>query len=572
MKKNLINCNNKKRISESNNINKNYHRCASVEEKINNPRFSHNLEKEFLNLKFLVKNSVERINTLFNNEEFKQKTTSKKIYNNFNKININKLDLNKENNSLENEEENKVNNPLNSFINVHRKKDNINLLKFTVNEDDEYDNNSKDLFKELKDLNSNKSTNKNNFDNNKNPLKISSNFNEDSINGSLLNLESNKLYSNREQNLNLKKINISDNGNVPKKKKNKKCKNFNNALKVENQNELGILKDKKKDFLKYIRKGNNKNKQNKQNKISNVRNSFKPKISYEKSVREETNKFSNTQKLKNLNNTLQNENISGKKNNSNSMLIDIKYIINDDNNNNLNKDKKLLSSNNNHLYKGQKSPISVNDFGSDDSENLKKKYFSGIKNLKINEKTNLKNNDNKRRCQNKIKSEDFMKMILLLNEYLINNNLFEDYSNPHNKKIIDNFSLFLANNINTNNFKSNDIIVKINDNEKNNAAIKIQRKWRKTKIEKYLINNFIEEDAELKNMIIKDILENTEGKDNNIIDILNIINNNYKLICNKCEDINQFFYNIQKIIQRKLTLKEENILYKEYINKFVCNK
>ena len=85
----------KKRISENNN-NKKYYRCASVEERYNKDfRFSKNLEKEYLDIKCLVKNSVEKINTLFNNEEFKHKTTSKKTYHNSSKnnININRFDM-----------------------------------------------------------------------------------------------------------------------------------------------------------------------------------------------------------------------------------------------------------------------------------------------------------------------------------------------------------------------------------------------------------------------------------------------------------------------------------------------
>ena len=574
MKKNIINCNYKKRISENDHNNINYHRCSSVEEKINNPRFSHNLEKEFLNVKFLVQNSVERINTLFNNEEFKQKTTSKKVYNNFNnKINIKSLDLNKGNNNFfEDEEDNKVNNTLNDFINVNRKKENKNLLKYSVNEDDEYAFNNNDLFSEVKEFNSNKSSNKNNSNINSNQLKIT-NFNEDLINGSLLNLESNKLYSNKENNLNLKKIKIQEKVNIPKKRKYKKLKNNNNVLKTEyNQSQLIGLKDnKKKDIFKYIQKGNNKTKQNKQNKnYNNTRNAPKSKINYEKSVGEETNKFSNTQKLKNLNSSLPKENIPEKKNNSNSMLIDINLsILNTDYNISDKKDKmednKLLTTNNRNLYKRQKGGISINNFGSNGFENLnKKKYFSRIKNLKINENSNIKKH------QNKIKTQDYIKMMLVINEYLINNNLIADYSNQQNKKIIDNFSLFLANNINSNYVKNNNIIN--NDNEKCNASIKIQRKWRKTKIEKYLINNFIEEESELKNMIINDILKNTKNKNYNIIDIFNNIINNYKLISNNGEDINKYFYYIQKIIQRKLTINEKNILYKEYINKVICKK
>ena len=61
--KNLENNLNKKQKQENNKTN-NY-RCSSVEERYNNPCFSKDLEKEYLDIKHLVKNSVERINVLF---------------------------------------------------------------------------------------------------------------------------------------------------------------------------------------------------------------------------------------------------------------------------------------------------------------------------------------------------------------------------------------------------------------------------------------------------------------------------------------------------------------------------
>ena len=63
IKKNLENQLNKKQKQENNKTN-NY-RCSSVEERYNNSCFSKDLEKEYLDIKHLVKNSVERINVLF---------------------------------------------------------------------------------------------------------------------------------------------------------------------------------------------------------------------------------------------------------------------------------------------------------------------------------------------------------------------------------------------------------------------------------------------------------------------------------------------------------------------------
>ena len=565
MNSNIISNNYKKTISEK----INYPRCASVEEKFNNPRFSHNLEKEYLDVKFIVKNSVEKINTLFNNEEFKQKTSSKKVYNNLaNKINVNRIDLNKEN----------INTIKDSANNTQREKEN-QLTKFAVNEEDEYTYDSNDLFKELKELNSNKN-------NNKFKIKSGNSNDIDSANGSLLNLESNKLYSKKERNINLKKINVSESANVSIKHKDKKLKNsfISNHLKTENPNDIISAKDKKKDTLKYVHKGNNnKTKKMKQYNIDlKTRNKNKKKVIFEKCTEDETAKLSNTLRLKKMNNNSSHKDINKiKKNNSNTLLLEELFNINSEINNlNTNntidkrpnkEDFKLSTSTGKRLYKGEKGEkkiLSITD-SCKNVENINNKRFSiGLKNKKNNNENNLIKFRPKKKTE-KIKTQDFMKMMLILNEYLIANNLFEDYSNCENKKIIDDYSIFLANNIKNNNIKPNIIT---NDNKINDAASKIQRKWRKLKVEKYLINNFMEEDSELKKMILNEIMEKSKIENNKILDIFNNVIDNCKLINNNIEDNNNIFSKIQNVIKRKLTINEENLLYKEYINKVIGNK
>jgi hypothetical protein len=430
------------------------------------------------------------------------------------------------------------------------------------------------MFNELKELNNN----------NKNYSIKGPNSNEnDSINISLLNLQSNKLYRNKEKKFNLKRINFSENTNSTIRNKNNNKNLFiSNQLKIENQNDIIDFKDKKKDILKYIQKGNNKSK--KSNKINNdlkTRNINNPKIYLEKNNPEEENKFNNTLKLKNLNKSLQKENNSRKKHYSNKMITDLKFNINIDNsyinmNNNIEKQEKkedntLLYSFDKHLSEMQNKKLSNKEYGKNDNEKKnKEKYFNGIK-----KKNNLKNDqsnkilNNTKKSANKLKTQDFLKMMLLLNEYLINNNLFEDYSFQENKKILDNYSLFLAKNINTNNLESKEN--NIND-KKVMSTIIIQRKWRKQKIEKYLTNNFIEEETELKKMLINNIIQKPNFINNQIIDIFKTIINKSKLFDNNLDDLDKIFYQIQKIIKRNLTINEKNLLYKEYINKVICNK
>ena len=561
MKSNLIENNHTHKY----NTNHKYMRCASVEEKYNNARFSQHLEKEFLDVKFIVKDSVEKINTLFNNEEFKQKT-SKKIYNNsLNKSNINRFDLR----NIE-RKENK-NNTLKYYINDKDKK----LTRYPVNEEDEFIYNSNDLYKDLKDLNSNKLNNKKIL-NNKYRLKTANSIDFDSISSSLLNLESNKLYSKKDQNLNLKKINVSESANITIKNKDKKYKTQFNYLKTESQNDTFRLKDKKKDkdSLKYKQKGSNKKKKNKQHNVDlKTRNIQKHKVFSEKGTEEDTNKFSNIQKFKNLNSFSQKNINQAKRNNSNSMFIDINYKIDTENNilnidNRMNKKEK--KEENNKIYSTSKNSnkkeimvASLDDIENNEFENI----------IKINKNTNI---FNIKKASEKIKTQDFMKMMLILNEYLITNNLFEDYANSQNKKILNDYSLFLLKNINNNNDNINQQQNNIPNNNNNNkllsAVIKIQRKWRKIKLEKYLINNFMEEDCELRKMLISNVMEKNNLDNSNIIDIFNTIIKNCKLVDNGVDDICKIFGQIEKVIQRNLTINEENLIYKEYINKIICKK
>ena len=560
MKSNLIENNHTNKY----NTNHKYMRCASVEEKYNNARFSQHLEKEFLDVKFIVKDSVEKINTLFNNEEFKQKT-SKKIYNNsLNKSNINRFDLR----NIE-RKENK-NNTLKYYINDKGKK----LTRYPVNEEDEFIYNSNDLYKDLKDLNSNKLNNKKIL-NNKYRLKTANSIDFDSISSSLLNLESNKLYSKKDQNLNLKKINVSESANITIKNKDKKYKTQFNYLKTESQNDTFRLKDKKKDkdSLKYKQKGSNKKKKNKQHNVDlKTRNIQKHKVFSEKGTEEDTNKFSNIQKFKNLNSFSQKNINQAKRNNSNSMFIDINHKIDTENNilnidNRMNKKEK--KEENNQICSARKNSnkkeimvASLDDIENNEFENI----------IKINKNTNI---FNIKKASEKIKTQDFMKMMLILNEYLITNNLFEDYANSQNKKILNDYSLFLLKNINNNNDNINQQQNNIPNNNNNkllSAVIKIQRKWRKIKLEKYLINNFMEEDCELRKMLISNVMEKNNLDNSNIIDIFNTIIKNCKLVDNGVDDICKIFGQIEKVIQRNLTINEENLIYKEYINKIICKK
>ena len=165
--------------------------------------------------------------------------------------------------------------------------------------------------------------------------------------------------------------------------------------------------------------------------------------------------------------------------------------------------------------------------------------------------------------------------MLLINEYFINNNLFSDYDKPKNQKLLEDYSLFLTNNIKTKqNFqkKANKIV---NKDKNISAVIKIQTKWRQKKIQDHLNlnnNNDNEEEVELKKMLINNIVDKMKNKSNKVTDIFTDVINNCKLINQNFLDIKEIIYTVQKCIQRSLTINEKNILYKEYINRYIFNK
>ena len=249
---------NNKRKRLENNKSSNYYRCCSVDVKNNNPSFSKDLEKEYLDIKHLVRNSVEKINILFNNEEFnaKQRTSKKSIQTNFNKININKFNFNKPDSSFEQfkKEEEKTNNIYkdNNFNKTDQNLKKINISFFGNGE--EYKYNSNDLLEELKDLNSNRIINE---------KKVAKFFqqkksnNTETDNKALLNLESNKLYRNKEPINKIKKLNITNN---IKNDKNQKEGYIANYLKTAKHQNIMHYKDKKIEPMKFIQKNNNNKK------------------------------------------------------------------------------------------------------------------------------------------------------------------------------------------------------------------------------------------------------------------------------------------------------------------------
>jgi len=171
----------------------------------------------------------------------------------------------------------------------------------------------------------------------------------------------------------------------------------------------------------------------------------------------------------------------------------------------------------------------------------------------------------------KIKTNDILKLMLFLNEYIINNNLLDDYYQERNRKILDDYSKFLAGKINLNYPIENDIIV---DDFVNKTKI-IQRNWRKLKVMKYLEKNKFEEGKEIKKMVINNYIEKAGykikkffGLFHNLIEQFTLLDNINDFNLNE-NNINKCFYFVQKIITNNLSSFEKNELYRNYINKVI---
>ena len=553
IEQNLENQLNKKQKLENNKTN-NY-RCSSVEEKYNNPCFSKDLEKEYLDIKHLVKNSVERINVLFNNEEFKQKTSKKVFQNNINKININKFNFNNQDASFEfmRKEDEKINNVFqeNNADKIKRNSFPINNNNF-FEEAEEYKYNSNDLYEELKELGTNKIK-----INNKNDTKFFQQNQKNIIqtdNKALLNLESNKLYRNKDNNPKIKKINIANTMKTDKKQKNGYITNY---LKTARHQDIIRNKEKKIEVTKFIQKNKVNNNDNKIKK--NMRNSnygLKHRNTNNSALLNEKNNETSIRgekiiKAKYKNNSFKKDNSFYKKvnhNNSMDVDMDINLHLNNDNSctnfnyNILNAEKNIKAGNkqiilsiNKHLYKGEKRDIYLNkifnEFNCQNNKDNNDEKKNKSKHNKLNTNLTLPslhkespsrfiNNSNSKKKFEKITTQNFLKMMSMLNQYLINNNLIEDYSIPDNKKILDEFSLFLNKNIK---------IMTINNKkdiggENSNDGSKTDRVIKK---DNNLTNNINEDLKNNQTNINKNKFKN---KNRNLNEIFNNIINKYNII------------------------------------------
>ena len=267
-------------------------------------------------------------------------------------------------------------------------------------------------------------------------------------------------------------------------------------------------KDKKIEPMKFIQKNNNNKKiiqkVERNNNILNSRLTNNSTLNHYKNI--ERKKVDKELLTKYNNATFRKENSYCKKiNNNNSTSSDIDINLNFNKNdstyklninsqyeektNKIDKEKIFLSINK-HLYKGEKRDVYLhkilNDFNNQNKkvDNSKKRKSNHIKantddvelpSLKNGSPSKFINIDYPNKKFEKISTQNFLKMMLMLNQYLINNNLIDDYSKPDNKKILDEFSNFLNKNIKKENNNQRNKGRKENDCDKNISGLKTER-------------------------------------------------------------------------------------------------
>ena len=191
-------------------------------------------------------------------------------------------------------------------------------------------------------------------------------------------------------------------------------------------------------------------------------------------------------------------------------------------------------------------------------------FNSENKKIKKEERKKIRNTLKKlydKEFPNKVYTNDIIKLFLLLNEYIINNNLLYDYNSNNNRNILNQISQTLSKYSSIDYPKEFDINI---DNYINNIKL-IQRSWRKYKIKKLIGKN--EEIHELKKIVVNRYITKSGYKMKKIIGLFNSLIEDFNDIKNSNE-INRMFYYIKHLIKRDLTTYEKNLIYKEFINDF----
>ena len=530
------------------------------QEKINNPlEHNKNFDLKNENIKN-IKNSY--LNITKNYTAFNNKKLNNNENNNFNTLNNSSLfqiDEIQPNNSS-------MNNKLKTNIKMKsKKKKNIKLSIVNSRESKTIYNMSSQPIKEF-DPNTSDSDDNNNFNN-----MILSGLNSITQNRKVLyrmalNNKQKENNINKNQNLigDKETINRTNKYKIKQNEDNKISQNKNDNKKNNEilANKLLKNQDKLSKSKKLFKTGDNFYHSIK-NKEKNTNNNINESLSID-DINKKTNS-SQTHRRK-----VKNKKILERKNKQNTLNNITLKTVNDFNSKKYN---KIIPRNNSDRISSSNSPIHIPENnqkrgGSIPNERRFKKI--GIQNKQFDHNYSSKifsqviNIFYTKEFPSKVNTNEILKLMLFFNEYLVNNNLLCDGQKKENKKLLNDYSKYISSKIKVDYPQEQDIVV----DSSLKCVKKIQRKWRKRKIEKYMNKNKKNEIEELKSMIISKYMKKSGNEVKKIIGLFNTILENFDYI-NKLPDINEMFYLIQNLIHNKLTKYEKNLLYKEYINSVI---
>ena len=580
-------------------------------------------EKECSDINSLVKNSVEKINDLLNfqglnNEKIKNekektmKTNFTFNINNFINVPQNKNDsmnfVNKKEtcydydrrvNYIQNKNTMQKSNDKISINSVRKKRIFEEGINLQLNNNENKSINNKNV--NMINFTNNKIQKNEKIDEKDKSITVNMRYKKYNINEEFINKNQNKTNLNNSTKNKNKDINNNSNNN------NISNNNSNNILKYSMSDEIHNKSNKKftpnvininslsahKNMKNFIFQKNNINKNNKAHINNNNLQKEKPKkqgVTKKFYYKSPTNKQSNKNiknnnfpsddckallftEEKNINNNNNNFNknksgvnifsksLSNKNKEKLNLIHNInleKYIYNNNNTNNDSHDfsrqtlNKPIKKENTFLPIRQKSGYSCEHRNNNN-------FYTNNQNMhKILNKIYYKE------FPNKIRTNTIMKLILFMNEYLISNNLLDDYYDISNQEKLENLSNFISDNFEVDYPHQDDV----NFDHMINSIKKIQRTWRKKKVEQFLEKRNKNEENELKKMVMNKYIKKAGFKIKKIIGLFNSMVECFNLIENE-KEIEEMFYNIQQVIKRKLSPYEKNLLYKEYINNII---
>ena len=374
---------------------------------------------------------------------------------------------------------------------------------------------------------------------------------------------------NRQNKHKAKQNDINQNQNQNKQHHIKRNDLYKNKLKIREKSQSKKLFKTGENFYQDNEKEKEKEKEKKE--YNNNNNNSNNELNINKNINFEEIKVNQRIEEKNKKKN-ENKNNKQKKNNDNNNIT-VKTMDEINNNKNYNKinvanvserissTNSLNDNNNNNAYQNSKRRACSIPYGRKMFDMQEKEPKQHSSNRLFHQVVNVFYS---KEFPNKINTNEILKLMLFFNEYLINNNLLNDYYNKDNQKLLDDYSKYISSKITVDFPQEHDIA----PDPSIKCVKKIQRKWRKRKIEKYLKDNNKTEINELKHMIVNKYIEKSGYKIRKILGLFNTIVENFDNI-NKQPDINEVFYQIQKLINNKLTDYEKNVLYKQYINNVI---